>query len=277
MSSALTSFILARRAGLKADFPREYKDWEQRRMILLPSPITSTADPFLAHVHTDFYERAKKYVEQGGNLYASIAADGAAPDMAALFGARMVDRALSSEVVLKIVAPFGDLKPGDTFHFTLPSSGTTAWGSLLEVTTGKIIAVDQDGQPALVANTLGKGKTLLSAYPLEHYLAGVPGVFDKPETTERIYRAFRDWVGVKPAFSVDRPEVEATSLVGDRRGYVVLVNHSPEEQTVTVTTAIPVRALAKIGEDGPSGIRLDGASWKMKIGAYEGAIVEWKQ
>ncbi len=277
ISSALTSFILARRAGLKADFPREYKDWEQRRMILLPSPITSTADPFLAHVHTDFYERAKKYVEQGGNLYASIAADAAAPDMAKLFGARMVDRTLNSEVVLKIVAPFGDLKPGDTFHFTLPSAGTTAWGSLLEVTTGKIVAVDQDGQPALVANTLGKGKTLLSAYPLEHYLAGVPGVFDKPETTERIYRAFRDWAGVKPAFSVDRPEVEATSLAGDRRGYVVLVNHSPKEQTVTVTSAIPVRALAKISEDGPSAIQLEGASWKITIGAYEGAIVEWRQ
>lgn len=59
MSSALTSFILARRAGLRADFPREYSDWASRRMLFMPSPLTSTGDGFLAHVHSDFYEKAK--------------------------------------------------------------------------------------------------------------------------------------------------------------------------------------------------------------------------
>ena len=277
ISSALSSFVLARRAGLQANFPREYSDWTKHAMVFLPSPITSTDNTFLAHVHTDFYEKAARYVEQGGFLYASVASDGAIPEMASLFGARLVDRAIGSEVTLKFVLPFGDFRPGDTLHYSVPSASIQSWGTLLEVTTGKVLAVDQDGHPALVTNTLGAGKTLLSAYPLEHYLSEVPAVFDKPETTERIYKAFRDWAGVKPAFTVDKPEVEATSLAGDRRGYVVLVNHSPEEQTVTVTTAIPVRALAKIGEDGPSAIRLEGASWKMKIGAYEGAILEWKQ
>jgi hypothetical protein len=277
ISSALSSFVLARRAGLQADFPREYTDWTKHRMVFLPSPITSTDNTFLAHVHSDFYEKVRKYVEQGGFLYASVATDGAVLDMASLFGARLVDRAISSEVTLKFVLPFGDFKPGDTLRYSVPSASIQSWGTLLEVTTGKVVAVDQDGHPALITNTLGAGKTLLSAYPLEHYLADVPGVFDKPETTERIYKAFRDWAGVKPAFTVDKPEVEVTSLAGDRRGYVVLVNHSPEEQTVTVTSAIPVRALSKIGEDGPSAIRLEGASWKIKIGAYDGAIVEWKQ
>ena len=87
------------------------------------------------------------------------------------------------------------------------------------MTTGRIIAVDQNNRPALVVNTLGKGKTLLSAYPLEHYLANVPGVFDQPENTHRIYEAFCDWVGVKPAFSADQPAVEVSALNGDHRGY----------------------------------------------------------
>jgi len=68
ISSALNSFILARRAGLKADFPREYSDWEKRPVVFLPSPITSTADPFLTHVHADFYEKVRKYVQNGGFL-----------------------------------------------------------------------------------------------------------------------------------------------------------------------------------------------------------------
>jgi hypothetical protein len=187
MGSALTAFVLGRRAGLKADFPREYSDWDKHAMIFLPSPVTSTGDPFLAHVHSDFYAKARKYVENGGFLYASLAADGAVPEMDSLFGARMVDRAVTSEVTLKFVEPFGDFEPGDTLHYTLPSASIQSWGTLLEVSTGKVIAVDQDGHPALVTNQLGSGKTLLSAYPLEHYLAETPSVFDKPEGTYRLY------------------------------------------------------------------------------------------
>src|SRR5215469_13458003 len=51
ISSSLTAFVLARRAHLKADFPREYDDWAKHPMLFLPSPITSTADLFLTHVH----------------------------------------------------------------------------------------------------------------------------------------------------------------------------------------------------------------------------------
>ena len=276
MSSALTSFILARRASLKADFPREYADWAKRPMLFMPSPITSTGDPFLAHVHSDFYEKAKQYVENGGFLYASVASDGAIPDMASLFGVRLVDRAPSSEVTLKIVAPFGDLKPGDTFHYSVPTQTIESWGTLLEVTTGKVIAVDQNNRPALVANTLGRGKSLLSAYPLEHYLANVPSVFDQPEKTHRIYKAFGDWVGLKPAFRTDQPPVEVSALNGDHRGYVVLVNHSAEPQKVTVFTTSGAHSVSRIAPEGVKPMRIEGSSWKMELGSYEGAIVEWK-
>jgi len=215
-------------------------------------------------------------VENGGFLYASVASDGAIPDMASLFGVRLVDRAPSSEVTLKIVAPFGDLKPGDTFHYSVPTQTIESWGTLLEVTTGKVIAVDQNNRPALVANTLGRGKSLLSAYPLEHYLANVPSVFDQPEKTHRIYKAFGDWVGLKPAFRTDQPSVEVSALNGDHRGYVVLVNHSAEPQKVTVFTTSGVHSVSRIAPEGVKPMQIEGSSWKMELGSYEGAIVEWK-
>jgi hypothetical protein len=165
----------------------------------MPSPLTST-DSFLVHVHSDFWEKAKQYVSKGGALYASVAADAAIPDMDSLFGARMVDANPKDEVTLKIIAPFGDLKVGDTFHYSVPSTTPRSWGVILEVNGGTIIAVDQDNRPALVANTTGSGKTLLSAYPLENYLANLPAAFDKPENTHRIYEAFREWSGLKPLF-----------------------------------------------------------------------------
>jgi len=276
MSSVLTSFILARRANLKADFPREYSDWSKHQMVFLPSPLTGTSDPFLTHVHSDFYETAKQYVQNGGFLYASVASDGAIPEMSSLFGARLVDRAPSTEVTLKIVQPFGDLKPGDTFHYNVPDQSIQSWGTLLEVTTGKVIAVDQENRPVLVINNLGRGKTLLSAYPLEHYLANVPAVFDHSENTHQIYQAFRDWAGVHPAFWTDQPAIEVSALNGNKRGYAVLVNHSGDSQTVTVSTSLNAGTLSRITEQGSVPVQMNESSWKVQLGPYEGTIVEWK-
>jgi len=276
MGSALSAFILARQAGLKADFPREYADWAKRPMLFMPSPITSTGDVFLAHVHSDFYEKAKKYVENGGFLYASVASDAAIPEMSSLFGARLVDRLTSSEVTLKFVEPFGDFKPGDTLHYTVPSASTQSWGALVELHGGKVVAVDQDGHPALVTNTVGAGKTLLSAYPLEHYLASVPAVFDQPESTHRIYAAFRDWAGIKTAFRVDRPAVEISSLRSDHRGYLVLINHSAVAQDVNVSTTERIQSISQINADGSKSVALEKSGWKMHIDPYDAAIVEWK-
>jgi endo-1,4-beta-mannosidase len=277
MSSALTSFILARQVGLKADFPREYSDWQTRSMLLMPSPITGTSDPFLAHVHSDFYEKAKNYVGKGGFLYASLASDGAVPEMSSLFGARIVDRAISSEVTIKMTAPFGNLKPGDTFYYIVPSASIQSWGVLLEVSTGKVIAVDQNGDPALVTNLIGSGKTLLCAYPIEHYLANVPAAFDQPENTMKLYEAFREWTGVKAGFRSDRPEVEVSSLNGDHRGYLVVVNHSEQEQDTGILATVPVHPYSLISPEGIESLVLEGANAKPRLGPYEAAVLEWKQ
>jgi len=277
MSSALTSFILARQVGLKADFPREYSDWQTRPMLFMPSPITSTSDPFLTHVHSDFYEKAKDYVEKGGFLYASLASDGAVPEMSSLFGARIVDRAISSEVTIKMMASFGNLKPGDTFHYIVPSATIQSWGVLLEVSTGKVIAVDQNGNPALVINSIGSGKTLLCAYPIEHYLANVSAAFDQPENTMKLYEAFREWTGVKPRFRSDRPEVEVSSLKGDHRGYLVVVNHSEQAQDTSILATVPVHSYSLISSEGIKPLVPEGANAKLHLGPYEAAVLEWKQ
>ena len=213
--------------GLKADFPREYDDWAKRPMLFLPSPLTSTASK-IVHVHSDFYEKAKKYVEGGGFLYASVAADAAIPDMETIFGARLVDTAVVSEVTLKVVEPFGGLKPGDTFHYSVPGANPRVWGSLLEVKGGKVIAVDQEGRPALVANTSARERRCCPPIRSKLIWPILRRHLRKPENTHRIYEAFRNWTGVKPAFQSDQPSVEVTSLRGDHRGYAVVVNHSAQ-------------------------------------------------
>jgi endo-1,4-beta-mannosidase len=273
--SWLSAYILARRAGMKADFPREYEQWQKYPLMLVPSPLTST-DSFLVHVHSDFWEKAKQYVAHGGALYASVAADAAIPEMESLFGARMVDANPQEEVTLKVVAPWGDLKIGDTFHYSVASASPRSWGSILAVQGGTVIAVDQDGRPALVANTSGKGKTLLSAYPLENYLAAVPAVFDKPEATHGIYQGFREWSGVQPLFRSNIPSVEVSALRAETRGYAVVTNHSPSRQSVTVTASVPLHSIVRITPQGNAQLGTSNSTFRVDLEAYEGAVFAWQ-
>lgn len=273
--SWLSSFVLARQAGLKADFPREYGHWQNHPLVLLPSPLTST-NSFLVHVHTDFWEKAKQYVASGGALYASVAADAAIPDMESLFGARLVDANPKQEITIKVIAPFGGLTVGDTFHYSAPAADPRSWGSILEARGGTVIAVDQDNRPALVANSVGSGKTLLSAYPLEHYLASLPAAFDRPDSTFRIYEAFRQWAGIKPLFRSDQPSVEVCSLNGATHGYIVVTNHGPAPQSVTIRAARTLHSVAQVTSQGTAPIQISGAAFKVDMGAYEGKVFEWK-
>ncbi len=271
----LSALILARRAGLKVCFPREYSDWQRFPMACLPSPLTSTERNFV-HVHTRFWETAREYVAQGGTLYASLCADAAIPEMEDLFGARLADHVPVENVKLTVVTAFGDLQAGDSFCFHT-SGKPRHWPAVLDLTGGQVIATDQDGRPALIANTFGNGKTLLCAYPIESYLADQAGAFEGEEGTHRLYRAFSQWSAVAPLFSTDRPSVEVGGLTGQGRGYAILANHSPTAQRVTISSRLPIRSVCQVTADGLQPIETVDTKWTMSIEGFQGAILEWNQ
>jgi hypothetical protein len=70
--------------------------------------------------------------------------------------------------------------------------------------------------------------------------------------------------------------VEATSLIGNHRGYVVLVNHSPVPYSPTVSTSLPVHSISRVTTEGWKPLALNGSSWKIDVPPYDGVIVEWK-
>ena len=271
----LNTFILARRAGLKVDFPREYGDWQAAPLILLPSPLTST-ERNMVHLHTTFWEVVQAYVEAGGTVYASLCADAAIPGMEMVFGARLTDHVPPSEVRLTMVNAFGTLEKGTEFHYQADPARFQDWPATLDVTDGETIAVDSSGRPALISHCFGKGKTLLSAYPLEHYLAGRPAAFEETQKTDRIYRALSDWAGIVPMFCTDDPRVEAGALTAGRWGYVVLANHQPEKKVIHVHSKAVLKEVKQITHDGIRELNLHDNAWQMEIPAHDGAIVEWK-
>lgn len=271
----LSSFILSRRAGFKAELPREHSDWEKYPALLLPSPLTST-EHNLVHVHTDFWERAARWVEGGGALYASVCADAAIPDMEHLFGARLSDHEpVQDTVTITLTADFGELKAGQPFHFV--TQGTPRhWPATLAPSGGQVIATDQAGRPALVTHQLGQGRTLLCAYPIESYLATTPSAFEHGETTHRLYRALMDWAGIVPLFSTDVPSVEVAGLCGQERGYAVIASHSPEAHDIRLSISLKLRSLERVGAaDLAQPVAVEGG-WMLHLGAYEGAVLAWR-
>jgi beta-galactosidase len=271
--SWLSTYILARRAGLKPDFPREYDDWDRRPAVFLPSPLTST-ESNLVHVHTDFWEKARAYVEGGGFLYASLSADAAIPGMERIFGARLEDHAPVTDVTLRVTEPFATLKPGDTFRFSAGGS-QRQWPATLRVEGGKIIAVDQDGRPALVAHSAGRGKTLLCAYPIESYLAVQPAAFDNDHTTHRIYRALREWAGLRPRFETDSVSVEVSALDGGNRGYAILANHGVESARTLLSSSATLKSASLVSADGVHPLTPEAGGWRISVEAHGGAVVAW--
>lgn len=105
----------------------------------------------------------------------------------------------------------------------------------------------------------------------------MPAVFDKPEQTHGIYAAFREWAGITPEFRTYQPAVEASSLAGDHRGYLVLVNHSDSLQHVSVASKLALRSMTRISADGGHALSASSSKWKIDLAPYEGVVVEWKQ
>jgi hypothetical protein len=272
MGSLLSAFILCRRAGFKPALPREYSDWEKHPLLLLPSPLTST-NTNLVHIHTGFWNKTREYLKSGGAVYASVCADAAIPEMEEIFGCALADHLPVEQAKLTLVEPFGDLRPGETFHFPGAGGDMRRWPATVNLFGGKVIAVDQDDRPALIVH----GRALLCTYPIESYLATRPAAFDGEESTHRLYRALCVWAGIIPLFTTDQPSVEVGGLVGEASGYAILANHSPQSLTVIVTSRQDLASAAQATAEGWQPLPLSGRSWQMDLPAHGGAVVAWKQ
>ena len=274
MGALLSAFILARRAGLGVAMPREYAHWRQHPLLLTPSPLTST-EINLVHVHTTFWQDVRQYVAEGGSLYASLCADAAIPNMEALFGARLVDHAPpADEVRITFITDFGDIPAGRTLSYRANPANLRHWPALLDAGSAQVVAVDAAGRPALAAQAMGRGKTLLSAYPLEHYLAVTPAAFDGEENTHLLYRALRQWAGVQPLFVSDTPAVEVGALTGEGRAYVIMVNHSANAQKVTVRARQPIASVTHLTPTGDHPLPHQGNSWQIQVSPHHASILE---
>jgi endo-1,4-beta-mannosidase len=227
VSAWLNAFVLAARAGITVSFPRERLDdaWPDVRVLLLPAPLASTSSSHL-HVRTSFWSGAEAFFGPGGTLYLSCSADVAIPQMDDLAGCRIGDRApVGSPVALRFLERWGPFEPGDELQLPPSASGSDLHlrGIRLRLTDAHPIALDNDGEPALVVAERGNGHTVTCAYPIELLLAARADAHEPQDRSYGLYRGLADLAGIVQI--VDHPEVTTGHLVGAEGGVIVCTNH----------------------------------------------------
>jgi cellulase (glycosyl hydrolase family 5) len=233
----LNAFVLASRAGLATSFASERLDaqWPALRLLLAPAPVTTTLTS-MWHARTSFWDGAPAFHAQGGTLYLSLSAESGIPEMDALAGCRIADRAPASDhCVLRFVERWGALGPGD--ELTLPAApgelGTR--GVRLTLGDGRVAAVDQHGEPALVVAERGAGRTVTCAQPVELLLARLPDAHRLHGGWTALYQGLADLADAREDAWAAHPDVTSGVLHGERGGLVVLTNHGDSEVATDVT------------------------------------------
>lgn len=163
-----------------------------------------------------------------------------------LFGVRMdsayglAEPVTDETVVLRFTSDFGPLAAGTELRFAAAGNENGRTYLPVRATSGRVVAVDAHGRPAIVVQEHGAGRAVLSTYPLEFFASAQARV--NPEETWRLYDALAAVAEVERDVLLDDPRVFADTLVhADGRRFVVFL--SQHETPVTVTPTVPDGAL----------------------------------
>ncbi|WP_433512120.1 glycoside hydrolase 5 family protein [Nonomuraea sp. CA-143628] len=277
----LNAFTLAAGAGMAVAFPRERIDevWPTARLVMLPAPLASTTTS-LWHVRTSYWQGARDFLATGGTIYASMSSDVAIPNLSDLAGCSIADRAPASDVVeLRFVAPWGPLRAGEVLTLPAVDDDPTLRGVRLTLTDPEtpgisavnVVAVDADGEPALVVARHGDtgGQVVICAFPVELLLARIPDAHRRHPRWQALYEGLADLSDARETAWAEG--VTSGALHGERGGALTLTNHTPDP--VEATLHLPPEARAAHILDATGSSPLSGR--RVQVAGYGAALVVW--
>jgi endo-1,4-beta-mannosidase len=225
----LQSYIAAREADLPVELVRERDGLPgAARLYLAPCAKLLTA-PGL--------ERLRELARAGSTVYLSYFAGSTANQrgpwlswLDELFGVRhklrygLVDPIVDDEVTFEFIEDFGDLAGGARLSFRVAGEPSARSYLPVETAGAEIVAVDDQGRPALLRHALGAGSTVFCTYPIEHMAARTPAA--NPESTWELYSALAAAAGVSRPVRVDDARVLVGRLRAGGSETVLFVNCS---------------------------------------------------
>jgi endo-1,4-beta-mannosidase len=239
-ASLLQAYVACRGADLGVSLAREVDGIPDDRLILVPSTKQLLGPSWLT-----LEERARA----GATVYVSYFGGPVGvhrglwhPDLNTFFGVEhqlrygVIEPVDDDVVEWTMQVDLGDLAAGDRLSFRAGGSEHGRSYLPLEPVDACVLAVDAHGRPALVERSVGQGRIVLSAYPVEYMAAGSARV--NPEATARLYRALAARAGTLPDVRVERGDVHVDRLVRDD-GEVFVWFLSHVDEPVTVAPELP--------------------------------------
>jgi hypothetical protein len=228
-------------------------------------------------VRTSFWRGARDFFARGGILYVSCSADVAIPEMDELAGCRIADRAPGDRTaVLRFMSPWGACATGD--ELVLPEGdGTLATrGVRLRISDADTIAVDANGDPALVMARRGSGAAVTCAYPVEALLADRPDAHRPDDRSWALYRGLAALMDASDGASCDHPDVTLGELRGPAGGLVTLTNHSDREVSGSVRLPRSDARAEWVGRARVEGAGIENGRLPVELEPYGAAVVAWR-
>lgn len=216
-AAAYGSFLLAKQAGLDIRFCWCDDALPESDVYLMPALTGDSA--IFRHQLQVLTQR----VQAGATLYLSLN-DALLSPFAEITGVQVKTRSRRRKDDLVTLM-------GTQFTLTSPVKHT------FRTVGAKTLAVTEDGNPAMTEFTLGKGRVIFCAYPIELAAATVPGVVSGEDAVPyyRFYRAMHLQNPGKIA-AVTSPELGLTEHILDAHHRLLLIlNHTPRPVADTVS------------------------------------------
>jgi beta-galactosidase len=210
--------VLSKQAGIEAEIVGPEVDFSQYKLLILPSVRGAFA------FKRSQWDRMLDFVRQGGALYLSY--DGCSlPQMEELFGFAVDYRwqNLAQKHALSLSA--GEER--------LSYLGSLNAALKLRPRGASVLGKDEQGEPVLLQNQYGEGKSVFCGLPVERLL-GNCGTEFIADRTFSIYRDLKELAGIDSLIEVDSAFVERVVHTLGEKKLVILVNHNPKDVNVEV-------------------------------------------
>ncbi len=273
----LNAYVLAARAGLAASFPRERPEgtWPDARLVLLPAPLANTSGSL--HVRTTFWDGAADHLARGGSAWVACSADTAIPEMARVLGASLVDRApAAASPVLRFVERWGPFEAGEALELPRGDGSLARRSATLAAAAGsRVVAVDAQGDPALIVAPRGTGRAVVCSHPVELLLAGRPDAHGPDDRSWGLYAGLAACAGVAEPAGADHPDVTSGSLAGPAGGLVTLTSHAAARRDVGVRLPADATGARLVDARGGRPLPIEGGRVAVALDGYAAAVVAW--
>ena len=206
--------------------------------------------PSAFNLADDTWERLATFVQGGGALVLSYGGGDAHPGIRDLFGVEFRGDGGPRSVLSCRVAQDDMLGALESFdvHFDVSNYALLSGG------TATVVATDAKGSPLLTVNSVGQGRAVYVAVPLERAIAqGDPWATPAPVASllREVYGAVARSAGCGAPVACSAPEVEVALLQGDAEDILLLINHAPEKVSADLTTDRRIASITDVRGGAP--------------------------